>query len=83
MFSGPPSGAYLSLVAALMSSSMLQTMGLTIMAGGSIGLGPEGVSNECREESIGFAVAISRGVSDGEVESGEEQGPTGLTGISL
>lgn len=32
-------------------------------------------------ESISLAVAVSRALGDGEIESGEEQGPAGLPGI--
>ncbi len=46
--SGPPSGAGSVIVAVLMSSSMFQTMGLTIRAGGRISSGSVGASRECR-----------------------------------
>ncbi len=44
--SGPPSGAGSVRVAALISSSMFQMMGITIRAGGRIGSGFEGKSGE-------------------------------------
>ncbi len=48
--SGPPSGAGSVRVAALMSWSMFQMMGLTMRAGGRIGSGSVGESGECTRD---------------------------------